>query len=482
MGAVKKNSDIQVTFYLLTPLVITTSHCVSPNSSTVNAPSLLINDSSELKLALVGAAVAFNHDCSELQNGETLSLLCSDSLVEIFALVRPVLDSVRTEFWHKGLSSLISNDRLMEAPALVRYMSGKPMLASCLPFAFNCHSTINIGDRHLGLVRYRALEYWHRGPSLALRACLEVGSSGLGMTAFGHSRGQGGGTISLDSLGTEEEEEDSTLFVLNRNRDRVIPAFEPPLTISISSSNNEHSGNLAHTTPSSVGEVEITLFKEISYFGNKLGKADTLRQVTVADSSKDYDISMALTCAILLPTNEESLEVFRDLLAKKRVGNLESKLNKAKLRLATIEQLKVDLVAIEQAWDASYATATQAENKVVAIKARLIKFQAVACGLVYKRVFNRGSADQGTIIVEGKDAVDVVVPLVNEAANLIDKVGRAAVKESVEEVTKEVGEDAAWIPFPSFDAILHEDPPALLGCLLEALKLSFPSRISFVVA
>ena len=39
---------------------------------------------------------------------------------------------------------------------------------------------------------------------------------------------------------------------------------------------------------------------------------------------------------------EQSVELKRD---KKKVGDLESKLNKAKLALATIQQLKVDLAA-----------------------------------------------------------------------------------------------------------------------------------------
>ena len=65
---------------------------------------------------------------------------------------------------------------------------------------------------------------------------------------------------------------------------------------------------------------------------------------------------------------EKSIELKK---AKKKVGSLESELKKAKLELATIEQLKVDLAVAEQAWDASYMAATQAQNKVVAIEARL---------------------------------------------------------------------------------------------------------------
>ncbi|GFZ20468.1 hypothetical protein Acr_28g0011730 [Actinidia rufa] len=88
--------------------------------SAVNVPSLLISDSSGLTIALAGTAVAFSHDCSDLQSGRSPSLLYSDSLVEISALARPVLDSVRIEFRHRGLPSLLSSDSSVEALALVR--------------------------------------------------------------------------------------------------------------------------------------------------------------------------------------------------------------------------------------------------------------------------------------------------------------------------------------------------------------------------
>ncbi|GFZ10085.1 hypothetical protein Acr_21g0006840 [Actinidia rufa] len=54
-------------------------------------------------MALAATTVVFGHDCSELRRGGPPSLLCSDSLVEISALARPVLDSVYTEFWNRGL-------------------------------------------------------------------------------------------------------------------------------------------------------------------------------------------------------------------------------------------------------------------------------------------------------------------------------------------------------------------------------------------
>ena len=52
------------------------------------------------------------------------------------------------------------------------------------------------------------------------------------------------------------------------------------------------------------------------------------------------------------------------------MSNLESKLKQAKLALAVTKQFKVDLVAAEEARDASYVASTQAQNKVSAIGAQ----------------------------------------------------------------------------------------------------------------
>ena len=49
--------------------------------------------------------------------------------------------------------------------------------------------------------------------------------------------------------------------------------------------------------------------------------------------------------------------------AKKKVGILESKLNKAKLALAAIDQLKTNLAIAKQVRDVNYADATQAQSK-----------------------------------------------------------------------------------------------------------------------
>ena len=62
---------------------------------------------------------------------------------------------------------------------------------------------------------------------------------------------------------------------------------------------------------------------------------------------------------------DQSAELKR---SNKKVGNLESELNKAKLALSVADKLKTDLVAAEQARDASYVATTQAQNEAVAAK------------------------------------------------------------------------------------------------------------------
>ena len=81
---------------------------------------------------------------------------------------------------------------------------------------------------------------------------------------------------------------------------------------------------------------------------------------------------------------EQSTELKR---AKKKVDNLESELNKAKLALAVIDHLKADLAAPKQAQDASYKAATQAQSEVVTIGVQsnkalrdLVEIQVVSCG------------------------------------------------------------------------------------------------------
>ena len=78
---------------------------------------------------------------------------------------------------------------------------------------------------------------------------------------------------------------------------------------------------------------------------------------------------------------EQSAEMKR---AKKKMGNLEFELNKAKLALGEIDQLKADLATAKQSWDASFAAATQAQDKAATAEASLVELQAVACGLIYE--------------------------------------------------------------------------------------------------
>ncbi|GFZ14427.1 hypothetical protein Acr_24g0006170 [Actinidia rufa] len=108
----------------------------------------------------------------------------------------------------------------------------------------------------------------------------------------------------------------------------------------------------------------------------------------VVDSAKDHDTSLVLAQAIMLPKDVADLADKKPLEScaisnrmkqhlaklkktKKKVGSLEFELNKAKLELATTNQLKADLATTKQTQNASYAA-------------------AVACGPVYEWVFDRG--------------------------------------------------------------------------------------------
>ena len=65
-----------------------------------------------------------------------------------------------------------------------------------------------------------------------------------------------------------------------------------------------------------------------------------------------------------MPISNRMIEWSAELKrAKKKVGNLESKLNKAKLALAAIDQLKTNLAIAKQVRDVNYADATQAQSK-----------------------------------------------------------------------------------------------------------------------
>ncbi|GFZ00063.1 hypothetical protein Acr_13g0014620 [Actinidia rufa] len=90
VGAVRRNSDVQVILYLLTPLRIATGRCAASKHQRGYFMSLLNSDSPEVMTVLAWTAVAFGKDSSELWHEGPPSLLCSDSSAEISALARPM--------------------------------------------------------------------------------------------------------------------------------------------------------------------------------------------------------------------------------------------------------------------------------------------------------------------------------------------------------------------------------------------------------
>ncbi|GFS36273.1 hypothetical protein Acr_00g0045040 [Actinidia rufa] len=148
--------------------------------------------------------------------------------------------------------------------------------------------------------------------------------------------------------------------------------------------------------------------------------------------------------------------------AKSKTSNLDFKLKKARLTLADVNQLKVDLASVEQARNSSYTAATQAQNKVDATEAALAQLQAVACGSVYERVFSRGvsrvgdnysSFDEENLNRLNEDE-DVPKPVLvhdatptNEVANPMEETGETIAEvfgeRSVEEIGRDDGEDAS---------------------------------------
>ncbi|GFZ18420.1 hypothetical protein Acr_27g0001590 [Actinidia rufa] len=130
----------------------------------------------------------------------------------------------------------------------------------------------------------------------------------------------------------------------------------------------------------------------------KFSTSELGKQVMVDNSAKNHDTSLAL----VLQRAEAILERMKQQLGKLKktkikMGSLESELNKAKLTMAATDHLKADLAYAEQARDDSYVAANLDHNEtVIAIAQRdealqeLTELWAVACGLVYKRVFNKG--------------------------------------------------------------------------------------------
>ncbi|PSS07215.1 UDP-N-acetylmuramate--L-alanine ligase [Actinidia chinensis var. chinensis] len=194
-----------------------------------------------------------------------------------------------------------------------------------------------------------------------------VGSSGLGMTAFSHSRVQGrreditSSSSSYTSLNSfdddeEEKEEADSQLVLNRRRGRLIPVVKPEnptLSISILNSDKKHSDDLTRAMPQLVRGDEIVGLNSV--------------EVNII---RDHDTNVALARAVMLPNDiaalsEEPSEIMRSLLVVQHI----------------------------EAWDASYASATQAQDKAATTEVGFAELQAMACGLVYERVFNKGSIE-----------------------------------------------------------------------------------------
>ncbi|GFY89145.1 hypothetical protein Acr_06g0010850 [Actinidia rufa] len=144
------------------------------------------------------------------------------------------------------------------------------------------------------------------------------------------------------------------------------------------------------------------------------------KHVIVANFAKDHDTSFAHAYVVMLPKNiadlaEEASEEIRALLmmqqvqysnelkkSKKKVSNFKSKVKKTKLELAASEQLKLDLVVVEEAQDSSYVAITQAQNEAAFTKVQrdnalhdFAELQKVACDMTYEQVFNWGISRAG---------------------------------------------------------------------------------------
>ncbi|GFS33558.1 hypothetical protein Acr_00g0029260 [Actinidia rufa] len=182
------------------------------------------------------------------------------------------------------------------------------------------------------------------------------------------------------SLESEEEEEAVSQLVLNRRRGRVVSVVKPkdPVPrIFILSSNYEHSDDLALVelakaimgvklnsldallldkhkgnellvgTPKRpwrrIGEMSLGADSEL--WRPEFSACELGRQVTTADSARDHNTNVPLARAVMLPNDvaalsEETSKTMRSLLvmqhvqsvelkrAKKKVGNMESELNK----------------------------------------------------------------------------------------------------------------------------------------------------------
>ncbi|GFS42087.1 hypothetical protein Acr_00g0078040 [Actinidia rufa] len=180
--------------------------------------------------------------------------------------------------------------------------------------------------------------------------------------------------MSSDSLDSEDEEGKEPV-----DEDVIAYSYFEDRSLDISSGKDSQptpSPVLALTSPS---KVELSLSEE-----------------PLLDKHKGRQLIGVMIPKDIADLAEEGLKEISDLLvmqqSKKKVNNLESVLKQSKLALAATEQLKLELAVVKEARDASYATATQTQNKSVTVGAQrdkalqdLTELQAVAelCPEIY---------------------------------------------------------------------------------------------------
>ncbi|GFS42474.1 hypothetical protein Acr_00g0080030 [Actinidia rufa] len=162
---------------------------------------------------------------------------------------------------------------------------------------------------------------------------------------------------------------EANMMRLRSLRKRITPFVDLPFSIAppISQAHlsekrkgKELTEDTSRRTKRKTGETSLVASTEL--WKPELSACELGKKVIVADSSKDYDTNMALACVILLLNDMASLNedlqratILADNMkepsvelkkAKKKVGSLESELNKAKLKLAAIDQLKANLAIL----------------------------------------------------------------------------------------------------------------------------------------
>ncbi|GFY85506.1 hypothetical protein Acr_04g0002440 [Actinidia rufa] len=253
--------------------------------------------------------------------------------------------------------------------------------------------------------------------------------------------------------------------MLNRNRGRVIPSIEPAVPTSISSSKSEHPSNLAHTPPRFVGKVEIApTFRETNNFDCSSRKANTMRfrnlrkKITSsADLPSLAKVIMGVDPDSLGPSLLEKCkgkelieETSRRTKRRARKTSSGASTKLWKLEFSTCELNKEVTVADSaKDYDISMALARSILllNDVATLNKTLAKAALVSPMSYYPLILpGFDELEYVNRPKEGENATDVVVPLVNEAANLTEVAEKAAMEESVEGIKEEAREDVAQDP------------------------------------